>query len=110
MAPLGAIFICEVNMKKKTLELYYFDQCPYCQIVMQTLRVTGLEDDVKFYDILENPHYKQKLMQDTGRSTVPCMYIDGKPMFESRDISDWLHNYAKELQQGDAEERELRGN
>lgn len=96
-------------MKKKTLELYYFDQCPYCQTVMHVLRVTGLEEDVKYYNIFEIPQHREKLIKDTGRSTVPCLYINGKPMFESKDISDWLYEYARELQQGDVDEEELRG-
>jgi len=32
----------------------------------------------------------EKLKKDTGRTTVPCLYINGKPMFESYDIMEWL--------------------
>lgn len=85
-------------MTEKKLELYYFEQCPYCQVVMQALRVTGLEEKVQYFDILDDHKNKEKLIRDTGRATVPCMYIDGKPMHESRDIADWLHRYARELQ------------
>jgi glutaredoxin len=82
----------------KTLDLYFFPQCPYCQVVLSALRVTGLESQVTYHDIHDNPADKQKLVKDTGRATVPCMYIDGKPMHESQDIANWLHQYAKELQ------------
>ena len=82
----------------KKLELYFFPQCPYCQVVLSALRVTGLEEKVEFHDIQDNPADKQKLIKDTGRGTVPCLYIDGKPMHESKDIADWLHKYAKEIQ------------
>jgi len=85
-------------MREKKLELYFFEQCPFCQIVMQALRVTGLEEKVTYFDIHDDHKYKEKLIADTGRSTVPCMYIDGKPMHESRDIANWLHQYARELQ------------
>ena len=85
-------------MTEKKLELYYFEQCPYCQFVMQALRVTGLEQKVVLRDIHEDAKNKQKLIQDTGRGTVPCLYIDGKPMHESKDIANWLHAYAKEIQ------------
>lgn len=85
----------EVVMKK--LELYFFPQCPYCQIVESALRVTGLECNVTYYDIHDDVHNKERLVKLTGRSTVPCLVIDGKPMHESRDIAAWLHNYAKEL-------------
>lgn len=86
---------------KKKLELFYFEQCPYCQVVLSALRTTGLESDVTFCDIIDEPHLKEKLVKDTGRSTVPCLYIDGKPMHESKEIAAWLHKYAKDLAHGD---------
>ena len=85
-------------MSEKKLELYYFEQCPYCQLVMQALRVTGMEEKVQYFDIHEDHKFKEQLMRDTGKSTVPCLYIDGKPMHESRDIANWIHTYAKQLQ------------
>lgn len=85
-------------MVEKKLELYYFEQCPFCQIVLQALRVAGLEEKVTYFDIHEDHKNKEKLISDTGRGTVPVMYIDGKPMRESRDIANWLHQYAKDLQ------------
>lgn len=81
----------------KKLELYFFPQCPYCQIVESALRVTGLETSVTYYDIQDEPHRKEELIKLTGRGTVPCLVIDGKPMHESKDIAAWLHQYAKEL-------------
>lgn len=84
----------------KKLEFYFFPQCPYCQIVEQALRVTGLESQVTYFDIHDNTHYLDTLVKATGRRTVPCLFIDGKPMHESRDIAAWVHNYAKELQTG----------
>jgi len=81
----------------KKLELYFFPQCPYCQIVDEALRVTGLEEHVTYYDIQDDVHHRERLIKLTGRGTVPCLVIDGKPMHESRDISTWLHKYAKEL-------------
>ena len=85
-------------MKEKKLELYYFEQCPYCQIVLSAMRITGLEEKVTLLDIHEDHKFKEKLIQVTGRGTVPCLFIDDKPMHESRDIADWLHRYARELQ------------
>lgn len=94
----------------KKLELYYFPQCPYCQIVMSALRVTGLENSVEYYDIHDEPQRRDKLIEDTGRSTVPCMYIDGKPMHESKDIAAWIHDYAKSIQDDGPDKEDSRGN
>ena len=86
-----------LNMQEKKLELYYFDQCPYCQIVMSAIKQNRLEDKVTYLNIHKDPHYKEKLIRDTGRGTVPCLYIDGSPMHESRDIAAWLQKYAQDI-------------
>lgn len=83
-------------MTEKKLEFYYFDECPYCQIVLTALKETGLDKKVTFFNTRKDPSRREKLIGDTGRATVPCLYIDGKPMHESRDIAQWLHQYARE--------------
>lgn len=98
MAPFGAIFILRGIMKEKKLELYYFVECPYCKIVLSALRITGLEEKVTLIDIHEDHKFKENLIKITGRGTVPCLFIDGKPMHESKDIAAWIHKYASELQ------------
>lgn len=89
----------------KKLELYYFPQCPFCQIVLSALRITGLEGDVTYYDVNEDHHKKEQLIKETGRATVPVLYIDGKPMRESKDIAAWIHSYAKEIQDNPGKEK-----
>jgi glutaredoxin len=78
-----------------TLELYYFESCPYCQIVLEAIDRIGVA--VTYKDIHANPAFLQKLVADTGRRTVPCLYIDNKPMHESRDIIAWLEKNASGL-------------
>lgn len=81
----------------KKLELYFFPECPYCQIVLGTLKETKLENKVSYFDTRKVPANRDKLIKDTGKGTVPCLYIDGVPMHESRDIANWLKNYAQDL-------------
>lgn len=81
----------------KKLELYFYNECPYCQIVLSAIKEAKLEDKVIYLNTRENPIHREKLIKDTGRGTVPCLYIDGKPMHESRDIAHWLKEYAKTL-------------
>ncbi|MCB9092815.1 MAG: glutathione S-transferase N-terminal domain-containing protein [Halobacteriovoraceae bacterium] len=78
------------------LELYYFEQCPFCQVVLEKIQRLGLKDIV-FKNTLENRDYSNKLYQDTGRRTVPCLYINDKPMHESSDIIAWLEKHKNEL-------------
>ena len=77
----------------KKLELFYFPQCPFCQMVLGTIQ--QLDVEVELLDIHQNSKAHQRLVDDTGRQTVPCLYIDNKPMFESSDIMAWLkQNYS----------------
>lgn len=75
-------------MNKFSLELYYYESCPFCQLVLGVIKSLNLK--VVFRDITKDKSALNKLISDTGRRTVPCLYINEKPMFESRDISEWL--------------------
>ena len=77
-------------MKTPNLNLYYFPSCPFCQIVL--VKVNELNLDVILTNIHEDDQAREKLYHDTGRYTVPCLYIDENPMHESRDIINWLQN------------------
>jgi hypothetical protein len=46
----------------------------------------------------ENPNYHQAHLEKTGKSTVPCLYIDGIPLFESLDINQWLEKNKNKIQ------------
>lgn len=70
------------------LELFKFDSCPFCQLVMNHIELKGIE--VQYRDILDDPAQRERLIKDTGRKTVPCLYINNHPMFESRDIIQWI--------------------
>lgn len=75
-------------MQSPKLELFYFDACPYCQIVLQAVEQLSIK--VELLDIFSSEEYLSRLISDTGRRTVPCLYIDNKPMHESADIVRWL--------------------
>ena len=71
------------------LKLYYFPQCPYCVRVLMAIRELNITS-IELCDIHENQDHNHFHIKTTGRTTVPCLYIDGKPMFESADIVAWL--------------------
>jgi len=73
--------------------LYYYDQCPFCQMVLRVLPDVSVE--VALRNTLMDPKSRQDLIQGGGRSTVPCLRItseDGQDqwMYESRDIAAYL--------------------
>ena len=78
------------------LELFYFEACPFCQHVLAIIDQLNLK--VNYSDIMNSLDKRSQLINDTGRSTVPCLYINGEPMFESQDIISWLKNNAPSLE------------
>ncbi len=68
--------------------LYHFDSCPYCVKVRNTVSELGVALEMR--DTRENDAYREELLELTGRTQVPCMVIDGKPMHESDDIVNYL--------------------
>jgi glutathione S-transferase len=78
------------------IELYYYEQCPFCVRVLRKIHELGIKK-ITYRNILENPQYHQLHVQKTGRSTVPCLYIDGNPLFESIAINQWLSDNVDQL-------------
>jgi len=70
------------------LELYKKDNCPYCQRVYQTL--ARLDVRPRMRDILEDESALAELVRVGGKKQVPCLFIDGKPLYESEDIVRFL--------------------
>mgnify|MGYP003961661025 CR=1 FL=1 len=72
------------------LSLYYFPQCPFCAHVLHEIR--NLEIDVALKDTRENPANREELITLTGKTQVPCLVVDGKPMLESMEIIAYLRS------------------
>lgn len=72
------------------LQLFYYDYCPFCQNVLRTIKKLNIK--IEYCNTMDNPSFEQKLVQDTGRRTVPCLYINDRPMHESSDIIKWLED------------------
>ena len=76
-----------------TLALYYYDGCPFCGMVRQTIDALGL--DVELRNILYDAEHRSDLVDARGRATVPVLRItspdgDDRWMPESRDIMSYL--------------------
>lgn len=71
------------------LELFKYDTCPYCQMVMRAIDEMG-RDDVEYHDIHQNAEDLERLIAVGGKRQVPCLFVDGKPLYESSDIVAWL--------------------
>ncbi|MCB1071842.1 MAG: glutathione S-transferase N-terminal domain-containing protein [Chlamydiales bacterium] len=74
--------------QKPILVLYYNPHCPYCQKVLDFLKSMGKEIPLK--NVENDAKAKEELLHLGGKTQVPCLFIDGKPLYESADIIDWL--------------------
>ncbi len=72
------------------LELFMKESCPYCQKVMRFIDKYNLKDKIEIKDIVKDEANKNRLVEEGGKNQVPCLFIDGKPMYESSDIIDYL--------------------
>jgi glutaredoxin len=70
------------------LELYKFDSCPYCQYVFRAVRRLGVP--LRYRDIVREDAAARALVEVGGIDQVPCLFIDGKPLYESADIVAFL--------------------
>ena len=70
--------------------LYKFDACPYCRRVQRKIDELRISDKIEMRDTRTEPKWRKDLKNRTGRTQVPCLFIDETPMFESLDIIDFL--------------------
>lgn len=70
--------------------MYYFPTCPYCKRVLSFLKKNNLLDKIILKNIHENPVYEQELIKIGGKKQVPCLFINGEPLYESMSIIEWF--------------------
>ncbi len=72
------------------MELYFYEDCDYCQTVFETIVKLKISHEFKFKDIRVNPDYAKELIDLTGNVTVPCLVNQHGPMKEAKDIRNYL--------------------
>lgn len=77
------------------LTLFYKPTCPYC---LKVLHFMGQNDiSIPMKNTAENSETRQELMTIGGKTQIPCLVIDGKALYESNDIVQWLgKNWSKQ--------------
>ncbi len=74
------------------LELFMFETCPFCRRVLNYLEESG-RTDVELHNIRQNEADRRRLIEVGGVEQVPCLFVDGVPMYESLDIIAWLKEH-----------------
>ena len=72
------------------MELYFYEDCEYSQIVLYTISMLKIKGKIKFKDIRLNPDYSKELVELTGDVMVPCLVTKDGSMKEAKDIRKYL--------------------
>ena len=70
------------------LTLYKFNSCPFCIRVMLQAKALGLSLPMR--DTRKDAQARTDLVELGGKSQVPCLVINGEPLYESGDIVRYL--------------------
>jgi len=81
--------------EKLELNLYHYTQCPFCALVERNLENQGLRLPHK--NILEDLNARKELVDIGGKPQVPCLVINGRPLYESADIVTWITDNAAKI-------------
>lgn len=73
-----------------SLILYHYDECPYCQKVRRAITALNISAHIELRNTRQDSRHRDDLRALTGRTQVPCLVIDGKPLLESDDIVAYL--------------------
>lgn len=76
------------------LELYVMDGCPFCAKVEGFLAENGIKIPTRSISV--DAEAEHTLIAVGGKRQVPCLFIDGKALYESNDIIGWLSENALE--------------
>lgn len=85
-----SVYTWPERMLAMKLELFKRDTCPYCVKVQMLIEELGVEDQIEQLDITRDADARRRLVEVGGKQQVPCLFIDGEPLYESRDIMNWI--------------------
>ena len=84
------LLFLHIFLTYNAMELYFYEDCEYCQEVFETIAKLKITDKFIFKDIKINPDYAKELIDLTGNVTVPCLVNEQFPMKEANDIRKYL--------------------
>ena len=76
------------NGEPLELVLYKYDGCWFCRNVM--VAIAEMQLNITVRDIHRDQGAMEELMKVGGKSQVPCLFINGIALYESKDIICFL--------------------
>lgn len=77
-----------ILVKNERLVLYYMPTCPYCKPVLKKIQKKNIPVVLK--NISSDSKARKQLIAVGGKAQVPCLFINGQPLYESGAILKWL--------------------
>ena len=71
------------------LKLYIGSYCPFCIKVKNFINKNNIQG-IEYVNINKDEKAKEHLIEVGGKKQIPCLMIDDKPLYESRDIIEYL--------------------
>jgi glutaredoxin len=73
---------------RPVLMLYYSPSCPHSQRVINYLQ--SINKYIPMKNVYASAEVKEELLKLGGRAQVPCLLIDGRPLYNDDQIIQWL--------------------
>ena len=73
-----------------SLELYFYNECGFCQSVLNCMTNLHCEDKIVKKNIRQNQDLEKELIGLAGTKTVPVLVADGKVIKGSEEINQFL--------------------
>ncbi|NGX51120.1 MAG: hypothetical protein K1060chlam2_00977 [Chlamydiae bacterium] len=81
---------------KPILLLYYTPTSPPSQEVLNFLK--EIDKEIPLKNVEDDPKANDELLHLGGKAQVPCLFIDGMPLYEAEVIIDWLREKKDNLE------------
>ncbi|QVL58382.1 MAG: glutathione S-transferase N-terminal domain-containing protein [Simkaniaceae bacterium] len=78
------------GVERPHLVLYIRPSCPYCVKVTNYLKKEHKKIPTKD---TRDKNIEKELVRKGGKRQVPCLMVNGKPLYESADILTWLKDH-----------------
>lgn len=78
----------EAMKSSHNLVLFYKPSCPYCKKVLTAINTA--DKGIQLKNIQSDKEAAHELLRIGKKRQVPCLLIDGKPLYESQAIIEWL--------------------
>ena len=95
ITPTTTTIVVAQDPQIQSIALYYSPKCPHSQKVLAYMRSQNISIPLK--DVTVDAQAKEQLRIIGGHLIVPCLIVDGRPIYEDQSIIQWLSEHKATL-------------